>query len=62
MDYIIKPPLGVTPKYIHDMSRIQDLCRALYEYSICYPIESKADFMCEWAVELCKLLKEFNNN
>ena len=59
MNFVIKPPLGVMPKSIHKELRIQELCRALYEYSIYHPIESKADFMSIWAEELHELLTEF---
>jgi len=30
-----KPPLEITPKHIYEIQRVQDICRALYEYS-CY--------------------------
>jgi hypothetical protein len=62
MSYIVKPPLGVLPKTMHRTLRIQDICRALYEYSMFYPTEDKIDFMCEWVDELCGLLYEVKDN
>jgi len=50
-----KPPLGVTPKDIHDLLRVQDLCRALHEYST-YE-EVKYDSMIKWSKELVYLLE-----
>ena len=45
-----KPPLGVMPKDIYELKRVQDLCRALYERST-YE-EMDLAFMIKWADEL----------
>lgn len=55
-----KPPLGVTPKKIHDTLRIQELCRALYEYSIYDREELKVELMQEWTRELDYLLDDLD--
>lgn len=49
-----KPPLGVMPKDIYEYKRVQDLCRALYEYSI-YGINY--DLMLKWSKELVERLE-----
>lgn len=55
-----KPPLGATPKKIHNILRIQELCRALYEYSNYEPM--KIDLMYEWNSELTYLLEEISES
>ena len=45
-----KPPLGVMPKDIYELKRVQDLCRALYEYST-YE-ETNYELMIKWSDEL----------
>ena len=52
----IKLPLGVMPKYIYEEQRIQDICRALYEYSNYDTIKEK-QIMLEWSEELVQRLK-----
>lgn len=53
-----KPPLGVTPKYIHDIQRIQELCRALHEYSQFDVINDlNYDIMIKWSQELFEIIK-----
>ena len=57
-----KPPLGVMPKYIFEEKRIQDLCRALYEYAE-YKIDKQtAESMREWSIELEERLFEIIND
>lgn len=56
---IEKPPLGVMPRRIYEMQRIQDLCRALYDYS-------KFDkfnigLMKEWTCELIDRLYDIED-
>lgn len=50
-----KPPLGVMPKQIYELQRIQDLCRALYEYS--HYDDSNLESMIKWSEELTDRLK-----
>ena len=45
-----KPPLGVIPKNIYELQRVQDLCRALYEYSTY--VEVDYELMIKWSDEL----------
>ena len=45
-----KPPLRVIPKNIYELQRVQDLCRALYEYST-YE-EVGYELMIKWSDEL----------
>ena len=45
-----KPPLGVMPKNIYELKRVQDLCRALYEYSTYEEIDY--ELMIKWSDEL----------
>lgn len=54
---IVKPPLGVMPKWLHTEKRIQDLTRALNDYAI-HGIKDNKALMLEWAKELTDLLKE----
>lgn len=45
-----KPPLGVMPKNIFELKRVQDLCRALYERSTYEEIDY--ELMSNWSEEL----------
>lgn len=45
-----KPHLEVMPKRIYEFQRVQDLCRALYEYSVCEKVNY--ELMNEWCEEL----------
>ena len=45
-----KPPLGVIPKNIYELQRVQDLCRALYEYSTYEEVD--IELMIKWSEEL----------
>jgi hypothetical protein len=62
MDKIyVKPPLGVIPKEIYDIKRIQELCRALLEYST-YSTSMEEDdinYMIDWCNELCERLVDY---
>ena len=51
-----KPLLGVTPKKLHEEKRIEDLCRALYDYSMEQPTSKNIDYMHTWAEELVERL------
>jgi hypothetical protein len=55
MSEFVKPPLGVMPKYIYEEKRIQDICRALYEYSL---YDAK-NINTEWIVELLERLNYY---
>lgn len=45
-----KPPLEVTPKYIFEFQRVQELCRVLHERSIYEEVDY--DLMIKWSDEL----------
>ena len=45
-----KPPLGVMPKNIFELKRVQDLCRALYERSIFENVDY--ELMSKWCEKL----------
>jgi hypothetical protein len=47
-----KPPLGVTPKKIHELLRIQELSRAIFEYSCFEPENLKIELLTTWIEEL----------
>lgn len=57
-----KPPLGIMPKNIFELFRVQDISRALYEY-ICedkndVEIQNiKYDLLIEWSKELTERLE-----
>lgn len=53
-----KPPLGITPKYIFELQRVQELCRALYEYSHYENSIDNYEYMRKWADELLGRLNE----
>lgn len=57
LNKIVKPPLGVTPKYIFEIKRIQELTRSLYEYAHHNSTEMNYDFMLEWGKELLERLE-----
>ena len=62
-DNIIKPPLGVTPKYIFEIQRIQNLTRALYEYAHFNPSDMNYSSMLDWTKELFERLEtQYLNN
>ena len=51
-----KPPLGIMPKHIYELQRVQDICRALQEYS-CYENSiHNYELMIEWSEELVERL------
>lgn len=54
---IVKPPLGVMPRWLHNEKRIQDLTRALNDYAI-HSIKDNKALMLEWTKELTELLEE----
>jgi len=45
-----KPPLGVILKNIYELQRVQDLCRALHEYSTYEEVD--IELMVKWSEEL----------
>jgi len=47
-----KPPLGVMPKEIYEITRIQDITRALYDYAYDEEIMKHLDPMIKWSKEL----------
>lgn len=59
-----KPPIGVMPKYLYEFKRIQDLCRALYEYTAY--TDCNYDLLTGWSKELTEriesLKKEQDSN
>ena len=55
---IIKPPLGLKPRLIHDSERKQSIVDAIWRY-----VESNQDIPIEWMeeyIELCKTKKNDN--
>ena len=53
---INKSPLGITPKHIYELQRVQDICRALQEYS-CYEVSiHNYELMIKWSEELVERL------
>ena len=47
-----KPPLGIMPKHIYEIQRVQDICRVLHEYS-CYEVSiHNYELMLDWSEEL----------
>jgi hypothetical protein len=50
-----KPPLGIMPKKFYELQRIQEISRALYEYS---HFEGKMDYdlLIRWSEELTERL------
>ncbi len=56
-----KPPLGIKPEWLHELERIQELIRALFDYSqqgIILEIDSTILF--KWADELRWRLHRFS--
>ena len=47
-----KPPLGITPKHIYELQRVQDICRALHEYSRYVNSIYSCELMINWSEEL----------
>ena len=47
-----KPPLGITPKHIYELQRVQNICRALYEYSSYEQSINNYELMIKWTEEL----------
>lgn len=47
-----KPPLGIIPKNIFELKRVQDICRALYEYSQYENTVNSYEHMIKWSEEL----------
>ena len=57
MESKVKPPLGVKPRHIHDVERIDDLVSAIARYiSAGYAIPS------EWVDELTELCERYPKN
>lgn len=59
MNQAIKPPLGVSPTYIYEIQRIQNICRALYEYSYFNVPDINCDSMVKWCNELEQRLNSY---
>ena len=53
-----KPPLGVTPKNIFEMIRVQDLTRALQDYAHNDTSINNYELMLGWAEELVERLED----
>ena len=47
-----KPPLGITPKHIYELQRIQEITRALHEYSRYVNSIYSCELMINWSEEL----------
>jgi len=47
-----KPPLGITPKHIYELQRIQEITRALHEYSRYVNSIYSCELMLNWSEEL----------
>jgi len=56
-DEIIKPPLGLKPRFIHDTERKKSIVDAILRY-----IESNQDIPIEWMEEYIELCKTKKNN
>ena len=48
-----KPPLGLTPKFIHRDRRVREIVEAMFRYTT-----DGLDFPAEWAEELLELLEQ----
>lgn len=48
-----KPPIGITPKRIHDLKRINEILDGMKRYS-----EAKMPIPVEWIMELEQLILE----
>ena len=59
LELVEKPPLGVMPRRIYEMQRIQDLCRALYDYSKLDKLN--IGLMKEWTCELIDRLYDIED-
>ena len=46
----IKPPIGLTPRFIRNLDRIQEIFKAIERY-----IEAKKDIPYKWVAELIEL-------
>ena len=55
-----KPPLGVMPRDLYELLRIQELCRALYERSTFEEVDY--DLMTKWSDELSDRLYGLKEN
>lgn len=60
--YLIRPPLGVTPKHIYEIQRVQELCRALNDYSHYENSIDNYESMIKWAEELNNRLFDLKLN
>ncbi len=56
-----EPSLGVMPKKMYEVNRVEDLCRALYDRSIQEPVEDNVNIMHTWAEELVDRLWDLQN-
>lgn len=54
---VAKPPLGVSPKYIYELQRIQNLSRAIHEYAFHEKSEKNYKLMLEWSNELTERIE-----
>ena len=50
-----KPPLGLTPKYIHDNMRISEIINAVYRY-----MDVRKEIPEEWIKEYNELCRNLN--
>lgn len=57
-----KPPIGICPEYIYELTRVQDICRALYEYSRYEDSIENYNRMLEWTNELRNRLEILKDN
>ena len=46
----VKPPIGLTPRFIRNLDRIQEIFKAIERY-----IEAKKDIPYKWVAELIEL-------
>lgn len=53
-DVPVKPPVGVVPRYIRDIERLEELCRGIHHY-----INHKQEPNREWLEELHELLSRY---
>jgi hypothetical protein len=57
----VKPPLGVVPKKFYEYDRIQELSRAIHEYTYYYSgkPDLKIDLLIKWTEELLERLYQY---
>lgn len=58
-----QPPLGVMPKYLYELKRIQELCRSLHEYTTYYGYTNAPyDTLISWSKEVIERLENIKRS